>query len=113
MSESQTQAPPEHQSPGGFLGTIEKIGNKLPNPFWLFVILAGVVAVSSWLGSLAGLQATDPQSGEPIKVTNLLNAEGLSKMVTEAVTNFTSFPPLGVILAVRAQEHPRAEQLRG
>ena len=100
MSESQTQAPPEHQSPGGFLGTIEKIGNKLPNPFWLFVILAGVVAASSWLGSLAGLQATDPQSGEPIKVTNLLNAEGLSKMVTEAVTNFTSFPPLGVILAV-------------
>lgn len=31
----------------GFLGWIEKIGNKLPDPFWLFVILAGVVAVSS------------------------------------------------------------------
>lgn len=26
---------------------IEKVGNKLPNPFWLFWILAGVVAVLS------------------------------------------------------------------
>lgn len=33
----------------GLLGWIEKIGNKLPDPFWLFVILAGVVAVASWL----------------------------------------------------------------
>ena len=30
----------------GFLGWIEKVGNKLPDPFWLFVILSGVVAVS-------------------------------------------------------------------
>ena len=35
-------------SAGGFLGLIEKIGNKLPNPVWLFVILAGIVALSSW-----------------------------------------------------------------
>lgn len=41
----------------GFLGWIEKVGNKLPDPFWLFVILAGVVAVSSWLASKAGLSA--------------------------------------------------------
>ncbi|KAB1503152.1 AbgT family transporter [Corynebacterium sp. 320] len=90
--------PPE--APGGFLGTIEKIGNKLPNPFWLFVFLAGIVAVASWIGSSVGMSATDPESGDPIEVTNLLTSEGLSKMVTEAVNNFISFPPLGVILAV-------------
>ncbi|KAB3519950.1 p-aminobenzoyl-glutamate transporter [Corynebacterium sp. zg254] len=90
--------PPE--APGGFLGTIEKIGNKLPNPFWLFVFLAGIVAVASWIGSSVGMSATDPESGDPIEVTNLLTSEGLSKMVTEAVNNFINFPPLGVILAV-------------
>ena len=84
----------------GFLGWIEKIGNKLPDPFWLFVILAGVVAVSSWLASKAGLSAIDPASGEEIHVESLLTGENISRMVTDAVENFIAFPPLGVILAV-------------
>ena len=83
----------------GFLGWIERIGNKLPDPFWLFVILAGVVAVSSWLASKAGLSATDPASGEEIHVESLLTGENISRMVTDAVENFIAFPPLGVILA--------------
>ena len=83
----------------GFLGWIEKIGNKLPDPFWLFVILAGVVAVSSWLASKAGLSAVDPASGEEIHVESLLTGENISRMVTDAVENFIAFPPLGVILA--------------
>ena len=83
----------------GFLGWIEKIGNKLPDPFWLFVILSGVVAVSSWLASRAGLKATDPASGEEIHVESLLTGENISRMVTDAVENFIAFPPLGVILA--------------
>lgn len=87
-------------SAGGFLGLIEKIGNKLPNPFWLFVILAGIVALSSWLGSTLGMKATQPDSGEIVTVENLLTTEGIQRMVTEAVDNFTSFPPLGVILTV-------------
>ncbi|QCB27922.1 AbgT family transporter [Corynebacterium endometrii] len=88
------------QGTGGFLGAIEKVGNKLPDPFWLFVILAGVVAISSWIGSKIGLEAVNPESGEPVYVESLLNKEGISRMVSEAITNFTSFPPLGVILAV-------------
>ena len=84
----------------GLLGWIEKIGNKLPDPFWLFVILAGVVAVASWLASMAGLSAVDPSSGEEIHVESLLTGDNLSRMVTDAVDNFIAFPPLGVILAV-------------
>lgn len=87
-------------SAGGFLGLIEKIGNKLPNPFWLFVMLAGIVALFSWLGSTLGMKATQPDSGEIVAVQNLLTTEGIQRMVTEAVDNFTSFPPLGVILTV-------------
>ena len=92
----------DHRDQGGMtglLGWIEKIGNKLPDPFWLFVILAGVVAVASWLASMAGLSAVDPSSGEEIHVESLLTGDNLSRMVTDAVDNFIAFPPLGVILA--------------
>ncbi|WP_083279282.1 AbgT family transporter [Corynebacterium sp. HMSC05C01] len=84
----------------GFLGWIERIGNKLPEPFWLFVILSGVVVVSSWIASKVGLSAIDPASGEEIHVESLLTGENISRMVTDAVENFIAFPPLGVILAV-------------
>jgi len=90
----------QQEGMSGFLGWIEKVGNKLPDPFWLFVILAGVVAVSSWLASKAGLSAIDPASGEEIHVESLLTGENISRMVTDAVENFIAFPPLGVILAV-------------
>jgi len=91
---------PDQGGMTGLLGWIEKIGNKLPDPFWLFVILAGVVAVASWLASMAGLSAVDPSSGEEIHVESLLTGDNLSRMVTDAVDNFIAFPPLGVILAV-------------
>ncbi|UBI01886.1 AbgT family transporter [Corynebacterium freneyi] len=86
------------EKPKGFLATLERVGNALPNPFWLFVILAGVVIVSSWLGSMAGMSAEDPGTGEVIEVQNLMTAEYLQKMVTDAVDNFVTFAPVGLIL---------------
>lgn len=74
------------------------MGNALPNPFWLFVILAGVVIVSSWLGAMAGMSAEDPATGDVIEVESLLTAANLQRMVTEAVDNFVTFAPLGLIL---------------
>ncbi|MDO5031288.1 AbgT family transporter [Corynebacterium sp.] len=79
---------------------VEKIGNKLPDPFWLFVILSVVVALCSWIGQQIGMSAVDPGTGDTVQVESLLTAENLSKMVTDAVENFIAFPPLGVILAV-------------
>ncbi|MEX3505635.1 AbgT family transporter [Corynebacterium sp. LK2510] len=90
----------QKESASGFLGVIEKVGNKLPDPFWLFVILSGVVVVASWIGARIGMSAEDPGTGETIRVESLLTAENISRMVTDAVENFISFPPLGVILAV-------------
>lgn len=86
------------EKPTGFLGFIERVGNKLPHPFWLFVILAGLTAVASWIGSSVGMSATQPDTGDTVEVTNLLTPEGLRTMVSEAVNNFVTFPPLGVIL---------------
>lgn len=108
MSPSTRTSPPDRKNTDsndtrgsrGFLGVIETVGNKLPDPFWLFVILAGVVAVSSWIGSRLNMTAIQPDTGETIEVESLLTAEGLQRMITDAVSNFTDFPPLGVILTV-------------
>lgn len=85
---------------GGVLGWIERVGNKLPDPFWLFVILAGITALASWLGARAGMRAENPGTGEVVEVESLLTAENISRMVTDAVDNFIAFPPLGVIVTV-------------
>lgn len=79
---------------------IEKIGNKLPNPFWLFWLFAGVVAVLSAVLAAADFSAVHPGTHETIKVQSLLSKDGLSLIVEGAVDNFASFPPLATILTV-------------
>ncbi|MDD3707296.1 MAG: AbgT family transporter, partial [Aminobacterium sp.] len=41
-----------------FIKGIEIIGNKLPHPFWLFVILALIVIALSYILSKAGVSVT-------------------------------------------------------
>ncbi|MFJ4787833.1 AbgT family transporter [Streptomyces sp. NPDC088794] len=79
---------------------IEKIGNKLPNPFWLFWILAGVVIVLSAVLAAAGVGTVHPGTHEAIKVQSLLSKAGLTTMIEGAVDNFATFPPLATILIV-------------
>lgn len=82
------------------LGWIEKVGNRLPHPFWIFVILAGVVLVLSEVFARMGVAATDPASGDEVAIASLLNAEGFRQIVEGVVPNFVEFPPLGVVLTV-------------
>lgn len=80
------------------LGPIERVGNRLPDPLTLFVILAGVVVLASALASGLGWTVAHPKTGETLRAVNLLTAEGVRRMFTEAVKNFTGFAPLGVVL---------------
>ncbi|GAB3999551.1 AbgT family transporter [Nocardioides marmoraquaticus] len=79
---------------------IERIGNKLPHPFWLFWILAGVVVVLSAVLAGVGVSAVQPGSGDTIAVRSLLSQEGFDVMVGGAVESFALFPPLATIVTV-------------
>ncbi|TVR51231.1 MAG: AbgT family transporter [Puniceicoccaceae bacterium] len=81
-----------------FLGFVERVGNRLPHPFTLFFLMALLVPVMSWILSLAGTGVTHPVSGAKVEVVNLFQAEQLKRMLTEAVSNFTGFAPLGTVL---------------
>lgn len=82
------------------LDGVERLGNKLPHPFWLFVILSAVLALASWGLSAADVSAVNPATGKTVEAKNLLSADGVRMMVTDAVKSYTSFPPLGTILVV-------------
>ena len=81
-----------------FLATVERGGNALPHPGTLFAILAGVVVVISAIAARTGLEVVHPGTGELIQPVSLATVEGLHRILTEMVTNFTSFAPLGTVL---------------
>ncbi|QVQ54914.1 AbgT family transporter [Spiractinospora alimapuensis] len=84
----------------GTLQGIERVGNKLPHPFWLFTILAGFVVLLSAVLEWAGAFAVSPEDGERIEVQSLVSREGVHMMLTDAVENFATFPPFALIITV-------------
>lgn len=83
-----------------FLDAVERIGNRLPDPITLFVLFAVLAVLASWIAATAGVSAVHPGTGEAVEAVNLLSAEGVRRMLSEAVTNFTAFPPLGLVIVV-------------
>lgn len=83
-----------------FLDAIEHVGNRLPDPVTLFALLAAGAVVASWVAATLDITAVHPASGDRVVAVNLLSAEGLRRILTEAVRNFAAFPPLGLVIVV-------------
>lgn len=80
------------------LDAIERVGNKLPDPITLFIILSIIVVLISWLCSALGASAVNPANNETIAVTNLFSLFGIRYLWTNVITNFAGFAPLGMVL---------------
>jgi aminobenzoyl-glutamate transport protein len=85
-------------APGGFLGTVERVGNKLPDPAVLFIALLFIVWVLSWILSYVAFDVIDPRSGEALVIQNLLTGRSFTEFLSVMVTNFSHFHPVGVVL---------------
>lgn len=100
--------PPPTQPPSGEQGALVRtltrlaeLGNALPDPITLFVILAGSVVLLS--AAFSGITEDIVQRDGSVVATtikSLLSAVGIRWMFESAVTNFTSFAPLGKVLTV-------------
>ncbi len=82
------------------ISAIERAGNKLPHPFWLFWILAGVLAVVSLVLSLANISVVLPQSGQTVAIKNLISLEGIEFAAGSVMDNFAEFPPLAIVVVM-------------
>ncbi len=80
------------------LNIIEVVGNKLPDPAMLFLFAMLTVWVLSWIFSTMTFTEIDPRSQSPIVINNLLAGSALATFLSNMVTIFTSFAPLGVVL---------------
>jgi aminobenzoyl-glutamate transport protein len=83
---------------GRALDVVERVGNRLPEPATIFVLLGLVVLVASFAASQLGVQVPHPKDGTPIVAENLLTRDNVRRMFVEAVRNFTGFAPLGLVL---------------
>lgn len=90
----------------GFLGWVERTGNRLPDPVFIFFYLAVVVVIISIICRLLGVSAEHPTQvtadGAPqvIQAKSLLSAENIQKFWVEMPKTFTHFHPLGYVLVV-------------
>ena len=96
MTDSKTRS-------GGFidrcLAWIELVGNKLPDPSMLFLLLLICVWVlSSILSQFTFAGVIDPRTDAPLEVNNLLTGGALTSFMSRMVAIFTGFAPLGVVL---------------
>lgn len=83
-----------------FLNAVEWAGNKLPDPVIIFAILCLLVLLASAIAAWAGWQAVHPGTGEDIVAQNLLSIDNLRNIIGNSVSNFGTFPALGVVLTV-------------
>ncbi|MDU2064119.1 MAG: AbgT family transporter [Sporomusaceae bacterium] len=84
----------------GFLGKLEVIGNKLPNPAILFLLLIAVLAIISAVLSAYHVTALHPMTHKTIAVKSLISQEGLQWIMTDMIKNYINFPPLGMIMVL-------------
>ena len=95
-----TPAPQELPRVVRAMAVVERVGNALPHPFWLFWVLAAILGVVSAGLSAAGVSVVSPSDGETVTVRNLLSGDGLAMAVSTMIDNFATFPPMATIVVV-------------
>jgi aminobenzoyl-glutamate transport protein len=92
---------------GRFLDGIERVGNMVPHPVVIFLILIAIVIVLSVLLSLFGttvsFERINAETGEieiaTTGIRSLLNIDGIRFMYESLVPNFMSFTAVGLMIA--------------
>ena len=101
-----TAPTPKKDSAKGFLGWVERTGNKLPDPVFIFFYLILFLVLVSVVCKFFGLTANHPTklnpdgTAEVIRSASLLSAENIQRLWVEMPKTFTHFHPLGYVLVV-------------
>lgn len=81
-----------------FLDRVEALGNRLPDPAVLFLLLLIAVWVFSALLAPFSYSHIDPRTGSALEIHNLATPDQLAHFLSRMVPTFVGFHPLGVVL---------------
>ncbi|HEY0236279.1 MAG TPA: AbgT family transporter, partial [Afipia sp.] len=89
-----------------FLDVVERVGNKVPHPAVIFLILIGIVIVLSQILHMLGVsisyQVLNPETHKLDTATtparSLLTADGIRFMYDLLIPNFMSFTAVGLMI---------------
>lgn len=105
MSSAATENPTSNGARDrGLLAFVERLGNRLPEPWLLFVYGLAIVLVLSKIAAARGwsIDAKVLDGGKVVTQTlvarDLLSADGLYWVLSQLIVNLLAFPPLGVVL---------------
>lgn len=98
MSEKQVTGGQGGSLMDRLLDRVERSGNRLPDPAMLFAGLLVIVWILSWALSWFQFDSVHPATGDNLEVVNLLAGPEIAHFLSNMVTTFTGFAPLGVVL---------------
>lgn len=78
----------------GFLYTVERIGNKIPHPAYLFIWLWIGALILSLILAKAGVVVKNPSTGEDIAVVNMLTSASWADFLKNMGTTWMTFAPM-------------------
>ncbi|MDW3096169.1 MAG: AbgT family transporter [Gammaproteobacteria bacterium] len=84
-----------------WLTKIERLGNRLPDPAYLFIIGTVFILVCAEAAVWFNLQIEKPSAGgssQLLQARSVISAEGVWWWLSTLVKNFIEFPPLGIVL---------------
>ncbi|MEQ8692531.1 MAG: AbgT family transporter [Pseudomonadales bacterium] len=81
-----------------FLGQVERLGNRLPDPAVLFLWGLFIVWFVSWLLADYTFSIPSADGARELAVANQMSGSALAAFLANMVSTFTGFAPLGVVL---------------
>lgn len=82
------------------LSFVERVGNKLPEPFLLFGLLFLIVAVVSTVIAWFGVSVWIPGDDAATPIRGAFSGPGIAFLLTEMPGNFIGFPPLETVVTI-------------
>lgn len=83
-----------------WLDHVERLGDALPDPVFIFLGVILVLVGVSAAGAALGWTAANPATGEVLAAKSLLTSENLRKLLMEMPKTYAGFTPLGLALTV-------------
>lgn len=82
------------------LDLIEKLGDRLPDPVFIFLWIIAALVVASIACAGLGVSAVNPVNGELLQAKSLATPDNVRTLLVEMPKTLTGFAPLGYVLLI-------------